>query len=92
MEPYLGILIIESGRNLNATTTNKSAFNDVNESVYLDSDSGLWYLAYLRDQNYDWNTIEKTQRIIVEMLRLDNDNKYMEKDDLVDQFNEIIRK
>ena len=75
-----------------ASTVKLEIFNDVNESVYLDSDSGLWYLAYLRDQNYDWNTIEKTQRIIVEMLRLDNDNKYMEKDDLVDQFNEIISK
>ena len=59
--------------------------------MYLDSDSGLWYLTYLRDQNYDWNTIEKSQRIIVEMLRLDNDNKYMEKDGLINQFNEIIK-
>ena len=42
-------------------------------------------------QNYDWKTIEKSQRIIVEMLRLDNDNKYMEKDGLVNQFNEIIK-
>ena len=61
-------------------------FNNVNESVYLDSDSGLWYLAYLRDQNYEWNTIEKSQRIIVEMLRMDNDNRYLEKDGLFDEF------
>ena len=66
-------------------------FNSINESIYLDSDSGLWYLTYLRDQNYDWNTIEKCQKTIVEMLRLDNDNKHMEKDDLFNQFNELIK-
>jgi len=66
-------------------------FNNITNCVYLDSDSGLWYLAYLRDQGYDWNTIEKSQRIIVDMLRRDNQNKHSEKDDLLEAFAESIR-
>ena len=73
-----------------ASTVKLEIFNDVNESVYIDSDSGLWYLTYLRDQNYDWNTIEKSQRIIVEMLRLDNDNKFSEKDGLMNNIIDLI--
>ncbi len=65
-------------------------FNDITNCVYLDSDSGLWYLAYLRDQGYDWNTIEKSQRILVDMLRRDNHNKHSEKDDLLEAFAESI--
>jgi anaerobic magnesium-protoporphyrin IX monomethyl ester cyclase len=74
-----------------ASSIKLEIFNDVNESVYLDSDSGLWYLAYLRDQNYGWNTIEKSQRLIVEMLRRDNQNKYNQKQDLLDKFATTIK-
>ena len=56
------------------------------EITTFDSDSGLWYLAYLRDQGYDWKSIEKLQRIIVEMLRKDNENKHFEKNDLMNTF------
>ena len=66
-------------------------FNDIKDCIYLDSDSGLWYLSYLRDQNYDWNTIEKSQRLIVEMLRRDNQNKYNQKQDLLDKFATTIK-
>ena len=65
-------------------------FNEVNNYVYLDSDSGLWYLTYLRDKNYDWRTIESAQKIIVEMLRRDNQNKHQEKTDLFSKFSETI--
>ena len=59
--------------------------------MYLDSDSGLWYLAYLRDQNYDWDTINNSQRIIVEMLKRDNNNFHLKKDDLFNKFSEVVR-
>ncbi len=54
-------------------------FDSINESIYLDSDSGLWYLTYLRDQNFNWDQIERSQKIIVDMLRKDNINKHYEK-------------
>jgi len=65
-------------------------FNDVTNCLYLDSDSGLWYLAYLRDQGYDWKSIEKLQGVIVEMLRKDNQNKHFEKDKLMNSFTNIM--
>ena len=61
-------------------------FNEITNCIYLDSDTGLWYLAYLRDQNYDWNTIEKSQSIIDEMLRRDNRNDHLVKKDLLNAF------
>jgi anaerobic magnesium-protoporphyrin IX monomethyl ester cyclase len=73
-----------------ATLVKMDIFNEVNNCIYLDSDSGLWYLTYLRDKNYDWRTIESAQRIIVEMLRRDNQNKHQEKNDLFSKFSETI--
>jgi len=73
-----------------ASVVKLDIFNDITNCVYLDSDSGLWYLAYLRDQGYDWKSIEKLQRIIVEMLRKDNENKHFEKDALMKAFNNTM--
>tara|TARA_Y100000741_G_scaffold365045_1_gene358645 strand:+ start:292 stop:1929 length:1638 start_codon:yes stop_codon:yes gene_type:complete len=65
-------------------------FDSVDESVYLDSDSGLWYLTYLRDQNFNWSAIEKSQRIVVEMLRRDNRNEHLKKNDLISQVSNVF--
>ena len=65
-------------------------FEDIKNCVYLDSDSGLWYLTYLRDQNFDWNTIRNLQNIIIEMLKRDNNNQYSSKDDLFNKLGKYI--
>jgi len=44
----------------------------------------------LRDQGYDWKSIEKLQGVIVEMLRKDNQNKHFEKDKLMNSFTNIM--
>ena len=73
-----------------ASLVKMDIFNEINNCVYLDSDSGLWYLTYLRDQNYEWETIEKAQKVIVEMLRLDNQNKHLQKKEILEEFTKII--
>ena len=73
-----------------ASLVKMDIFNEINNCIYLDSDSGLWYLAYLRDQNYEWETIEKAQKVIVEMLRLDNQNKHLQKKEILEEFTKII--
>jgi anaerobic magnesium-protoporphyrin IX monomethyl ester cyclase len=73
-----------------ASLVKMDIFNEIKDCIYLDSDSGLWYLTYLRDRNYDWQTIEKAQKIIVEMLRRDNQNKHQEKSNLFSKFSETI--
>jgi len=74
-----------------ASAIKLNIFDEINDSVYLDSDSGLWYLAYLRDRGYDWNTIENSQRVIVEMLRRDNQNRHLDKADLMETFSDTIK-
>ena len=73
-----------------ASLVKMDIFNEINNCVYLDSDSGLWYLTYLRDQNYEWETIEKAQKVIVDMLRLDNQNKHLQKKEIFEEFTKII--
>ena len=73
-----------------ASLVKMDIFNEINNCVYLDSDSGLWYLTYLRDQNYEWETIEKAQKVIVDMLRLDNQNKHLQKKEILEEFTKII--
>jgi len=73
-----------------ASTVKMEIFNNISESIYLDSDSGLWYLAYMRDQDYDWKTIADSQRIIVEMLRYDNQKRYLDKDNLLSSLSDCI--
>ena len=61
-------------------------FNNSNNSTYIDPDSGLWYLAYLRDKGYDWEKINNLQKIINEMMRRDNSNNHHKKNDLLKKF------
>ena len=73
-----------------ASLVKMDIFNEINNCVYLDSDSGLWYLTYLRDQNYECETIEKAQKVIVDMIRLDNQNKHLQKKEKFEEFAKII--
>jgi p-methyltransferase len=55
-------------------------FESVKSAVYVDADSGLWYLAYLRECGFTWPEIRGIQREISEMMSQDNRGDFFSKD------------
>jgi anaerobic magnesium-protoporphyrin IX monomethyl ester cyclase len=45
-----------------------SLFREIKNSVFIDPDTSLWYLAYMYDQGYDMQEIAKIQTLINEVI------------------------
>jgi len=73
-----------------ASAIKHEIFDQVRSCTCLDSDSGLWYLVYLRDQGFDWPTIRQAQALIIEMMRRDGQGRYEEKQDLMRELAGVI--
>lgn len=58
-------------------------YRTVKNSVYVDSDTGLWYLAYLRDRGFEWPLIREMQAVMNKMMSRDEEGRFAEKDDLM---------
>lgn len=65
-------------------------FKRIKNSVYIDADTSLWYIAYLRDQGFGLAQIKDAQRIINRMMSRDNDSRYHDKDDLMLQLKKVV--
>ncbi|OUR98839.1 hypothetical protein A9Q84_05345 [Halobacteriovorax marinus] len=57
-------------------------FEKLEGSLNVDSDSGLWYLAYLRDQGFSWEEISTFQKTIDQMMRNDNKREFHKNEQL----------
>jgi p-methyltransferase len=51
-------------------------FRKVKNSIFLDPDTSLWYLAYLYDQGFSIDQIKNCQRILNEMMLNEIDGKF----------------
>jgi len=65
-------------------------FESVKSSTYVDSDSGLWYLAYLRERGFNWLEIHAIQRIMSEMMSQDNRDDFFNKKDNISDLAKIL--
>ena len=65
-------------------------FDDVTASCHVDSDSGLWYLAYLRERGFQWEEIKEIQNCLSDMMRLDNANEFNKKSELIARLRRIL--
>ena len=59
-------------------------YGEIDSSVYVDADTGLWYLAFLRDRGFSWDAIRDAQIVMNKMLTRDNEGRFKEKEDLFD--------
>lgn len=57
-------------------------FERIRSSIYIDADTSLWYIAYLRDQGLSLETLKGAQRVINDMMRRDNAGRYGDNADL----------
>jgi anaerobic magnesium-protoporphyrin IX monomethyl ester cyclase len=65
-------------------------YKTVKNSVYVDSDTGLWYLAYLRDRGFTWPVIRDMQVVLNKMMTRDEDGRYSEKEDLFEELKSAL--
>ncbi len=67
-------------------------FETIKTVPCIDSDSGLWLLAYLRGEGFSWKEIRETQVLINDMMILDNQNKFVgpEKDALLKKLETLL--
>ena len=54
-------------------------FRNVKNSIFIDPDTSLWYLAYLYDQGFEFEKIKSCQRILNEMMLEEIDGKFENK-------------
>jgi anaerobic magnesium-protoporphyrin IX monomethyl ester cyclase len=66
-------------------------YETVKNSVYVDADTGLWYLAYLRDRGFSWAAIKASQVVLNKMMTRDNEGRYAEKDDLFEELKAALK-
>jgi p-methyltransferase len=67
---------------LGASAAKMDLFRRVNNCVYVDPDSGLWLLAYLRDRGLEWTAIREALSAFNAMARRDLEGNYGDKADL----------
>lgn len=65
-------------------------YKRVKNSVYVDADTGLWYLAYLRDRGFSWQAIRESQIVLNKMMSRDEEGRYAEKDDLFEELKRTL--
>ena len=76
---------------IQATELKLRMFEQINNSIHIDPDLGLWYLIYLRDRGFDWEKIRKCQNIVNIMIHNDNEGKYDNKEVLFTKFCNILK-
>lgn len=67
-------------------------FEEVKRPIHVDPDMGLWCLAYLRDRGFAWNQISSSLKIINKMISRDNQGKWTEKTDCIENLCKVILK
>lgn len=65
-------------------------FRHVKNSVFLDPDTSLWYLAYLYDQGLSFDQIKNCQRVLNEMMLNEIDGQFHGKEVLLNQMRTIL--
>lgn len=65
-------------------------FREVKESIFIDPDTSLWYLAYLYDQGFTMTQIKSMQRIINQMMLNEIDGVFDDKAAQMAQLRSII--
>ena len=65
-------------------------FKSSKKSTYIDSDTSLWHLVYLRSKGYSWEDIKNIQSIFNRMFLRDIDGDYFQKDDLMEELTKIL--
>jgi anaerobic magnesium-protoporphyrin IX monomethyl ester cyclase len=65
-------------------------YRSVKNSIYVDADTGLWYLAYLRDRGFSWQAIRESQLVLNKMMSRDDQGRYTEKDDLMAELKQSL--
>jgi len=66
-------------------------FKKINNSIYVDSDMGMWYLIYLRENGFNWEEIKAFQKILIQMVHKDNIGDYYNKKFLFNKLSNIIK-
>lgn len=74
-----------------APVMKKRIFDEACNSIHIDADMGLWYLIYLRDRGFSWDKIKEIQGLINEMIRQDNAENYLSKDELFNKLSRVVR-
>jgi len=65
-------------------------YSTIKNSVYVDADTGMWYLAYLRDRGFSWRTINDVQIVLNKMMTRDEEGRYTEKADLFEELKSAL--
>jgi anaerobic magnesium-protoporphyrin IX monomethyl ester cyclase len=58
-------------------------YSRIKGSTYIDADTSLWYVAYLRDRGLSLAEVKAVQKVVNEMMHRDNAGRHLEKDDLM---------
>jgi p-methyltransferase len=74
-----------------ASAVKLDMFQRIRQSIYVDADTSLWYIAYLREQGFSLEGIKSAQRIINEMMARDNAGRFGDKDDLFARLTDTLR-
>jgi len=79
---------------IEASKLKLESYDSMKQSLYVDADTSLWYLAYLRDMGFSWPDIKGIQAILNEMMQLDNLDKFdcLEKEELFAKLKNIVDK
>ena len=59
-------------------------------SIYIDADTSLWYIAYLRDQGYSLEQIKASQSLINQMMARDKADQFHDKADLLSAIQKVL--
>ena len=73
-----------------ATELKLEVFGRVKNSIYIDADTSLWYIAYLRDQGYSLEQIKASQSLINQMMARDNADQFHDKADLLSAIQKVL--
>ncbi len=67
-------------------------FKAIKNSVFIDPDTSLWYLAYLNDQGFTTDQIKDVQQVINKMMLREIEGDFGNKDEELAQLKQIISK
>lgn len=65
-------------------------FKEVTQSIFIDPDTSLWYLAYLHDQGFSLPQIKACQRVLNAMMLDEIDNQFGNKEPRLDELRRIM--
>jgi anaerobic magnesium-protoporphyrin IX monomethyl ester cyclase len=65
-------------------------FDTIKNPIYVDADTSLWYIAYLRDRGFSMEQIRKSQMLMNAMMKQDNNADFYSKDQLMQQLSTVV--